>query len=169
MPKEAQKKRCSWAKVTSPEYLEYHDLEWGRPVRGDDRKLFEMLVLEGAQAGLSWECVLKKRPAFRQAFHNFDPTKVARMTDRSLEARLQNPRIIRNRLKVFSARKNAIAFLAIQQEFGSFSKYLWDHVSDKPITNKWRKMADVPTKTPLSDTISKDLKKRGMSFVGSTI
>ena len=160
-------KRCDWA-GSSPLMVEYHDQEWGVPMH-DDRKHFEMLVLEGAQAGLSWNTVLRKREAYRKAFKGFDPGKVARRTDDELEEQLKNPGIIRNRLKVFSARKNAIAFLEIQKEFGSFDAYVWRFVRGKSIDGKRKTMADIPANTAESDALSKDLKKRGMSFVGSTI
>ena len=160
-------KRCAWA-GTDPEYQAYHDKEWGRPVR-DDRVLFEMLCLEGAQAGLSWITVLKKRARYREVFANFDPVAVAALTDDYLHALLEDPGIIRNRLKVWAFRTNAQAFLAIQAEFGSFSDYLWGFVQGQSIINHPQTMADVPTSTPLSDTIAKDLKKRGFTFVGTTI
>ncbi len=159
--------RCDWAN-SSPLETEYHDTEWGVPVH-DDRKHFEMLILEGAQAGLSWETVLRKREAYRKAFKDFDPEKVACMTDEELEKQLDNPGIIRNRLKVFSARKNAIAFLKIQKEFGSFDAYIRQFVDGKPVHGNCKTIADVPAKTDESEAISKDLKKRGMSFVGPTI
>jgi len=146
----------------------YHDTEWGVPVH-DDRLHFEMLILEGAQAGLSWETVLKKRDGYRQAFKNFDVKKVANMSDEQLEALMLNPDIIRNRLKIFGARKNALAFIAIQKEFGSFDDYVWGFTGGKPIINKLKSMKDIPVTTPQSDALSKDLKKRGMTFVGSTI
>jgi len=130
---------------------------------------FEMLILEGAQAGLNWETILKKREGYRQAFHQFDPVKVSKMSDKALEKQLQNPEIVRNRLKVFSARKNALAFLAIQKEFGRFDDYVWQFVGHKPIINSWKKSEQVPATTEQSDLLSKDLKKRGMTFVGSTI
>ena len=149
-------------------YATYHDDEWGVPVY-DDRLLFEMLILEGAQAGLSWETVLRKREGYRAAFHNFIPEMVAQMTDEALEGLRDNPDIIRNRLKIYAARKNALAFLDIQREFGSFSAYLWGYVGGKPVMNDWQAMGDVPVTDNVSDAISKDLKKRGMSFVGSTI
>lgn len=167
MPK-ASLQRCHWVHDKAQFYLDYHDHEWGVPLH-DDRKHFEMLILEGAQAGLSWETVLKKRDAYREAFHQFDPVKVAAMTDNDLESCLQNPGIIRNRLKVFAARKNAQAFLRIQQEFGSFDAYIWRFVNHRPVVNRWRTPKDVPTTSPESDALSKDLKKRGMTFVGSTI
>lgn len=149
-------------------YAEYHDKEWGIPVH-DDRHLFEMLILEGAQAGLSWETVLKRREAYRELFHKFDPKKVAKMSDQDLEEILQNPKIIRNRLKVYAARTNAKVFLEIQNEHGSFDNYLWAFVDGKPIKNKRNSLKEIPPKTKESDALSKDLKKRGMTFVGSTI
>lgn len=164
----AKKTRCVWANEKNPLYVKYHDSEWGRPVH-DDQKLFEMLILEGAQAGLSWETVLNKREGYRKAFKDFDVKKVSKMTNAQLEKLLLNPAIIRNRLKVFSTRQNAIAFIAIQKEFGSFDKYIWAFVNGKPIKNKWKTIKEIPGKTEISDAISKDLKKRGMSFVGSTI
>jgi len=149
-------------------YEEYHDNEWGVPSH-DDRHLFEMLILEGAQAGLSWETVLKKREGYRQAFHNFDPSKVAAMADSELEALMHNPGIIRNRLKIFAARRNALVYLALQQEFGSFGKYLWSFVGSTPIINHPKDMSEILVTSRESDALSKDLKKRGMTFVGSTI
>ena len=146
----------------------YHDEEWGVPVH-DDRLHFEMLILEGAQAGLSWDTVLKKREGYRRVFKGFDLQKVAQMRDDELEALRQDAGIIRNRLKIYGARKNAIAFLNIQQEFGSYDKYVWGFVNGKPIVNAWTSFQDVPVTTPESDALSKDLKKRGMTFVGSTI
>ena len=162
------KKRCWWTNPKNSLYIAYHDEEWGQPTY-DDRPLFEFLVLEGAQAGLSWETILNKRAGYRKAFHNFDVEKVAAMTDADLEKLRQNPEIIRNRLKIESARRNARVFLDIQKEFGSFSKYYWDYVDGTPIQNHWAKKEDVPTETDLSHQISKDLKKRGMNFVGPTI
>lgn len=159
--------RCAWVKDNALTQT-YHDKEWGVPVH-DDRKHFEMLILEGAQAGLSWLTVLRKREAYRKAFKGFNPKNVARMTDEELEEQLKNPGIIRNRLKVFAARKNAIVFLAIQKEFGSFDAYVWRFVGGKPIDGKRQTVNDIPAKTAESDALSKDLKKRGMSFVGSTI
>ncbi|WP_035255504.1 DNA-3-methyladenine glycosylase I [Desulfatiglans anilini] len=159
-------KRCDWANSNLLEH--YHDEEWGAPVH-DDRKHFEMLILEGAQAGLSWETVLRKREAYREVFKGFDPEKVARMTDGELEEQLKNPGIIRNRLKVFAMRKNAIVFLNIQKEFGSFDAYIWQWVNGKSINGKRKTIKDVPARTAESDALSNDLKKRGMSFVGSTI
>lgn len=161
-------KRCFGNGPDKEFYAEYHDKEWGIPVH-DDTRLFEMLILEGAQAGLSWETILKRRKGYREAFHNFDPVKVAAMNDEELDQLKSDQRIIRNQLKISAARKNACVFLEIQKEFGSFDRYLWKFVNDKPIVNKWKSMQDVPTTTPISDAISKDLKKRGMSFVGSTI
>jgi DNA-3-methyladenine glycosylase I len=162
------KKRCPWVGIGKPHYEHYHDTEWGVPVH-DDRKHFEMLILEGAQAGLSWETILKRRDGYRKVFKAFIPQKVARMTDSELEALLLDSGIIRNRLKVFSARKNAVAFLAIQKEFGSFNGYVWRFVEGQPKVNVRQSLRDVPTHTAESDALSKDLKKRGMSFVGSTI
>ncbi len=149
-------------------YERYHDQEWGVPVH-DDRYLFEMLILEGAQAGLSWETILNKREGYRTAFHNFDAEKVAAMSDTALEELRTNPGIVRNRLKISATRNNAKVFLAIRQEYGSFDAYLWQYVSGKPIQNTWTKHDEVPINTPVSDALSKDLKKRGMRFVGSTI
>lgn len=163
-----KKKRCFGGELGKEFYAHYHDHEWGVPSH-DDQHLFEMLILEGAQAGLSWETVLKKREGYRKAFHNFDPSKVAMMSDDELEALRQNPEIIRNRLKIYGARQNALAFLRIQQEFGSFDCYVWNFIKGKPLMNYWRQFKDVPARTPESDALSKDLKKRGMTFVGSTI
>ena len=160
--------RCGWVGNNKPWYEAYHDTEWGVPVH-DDRLHFEMLILEGAQAGLSWETILKRREGYRIAFKQFDPHAVAAMTDEELEMQLGNPAIIRNRLKVFSARKNAAVFIKIQQEFGSFDAYVWQFVGGKPIINHPRTLKDIPTSSVESDALSKDLKKRGMSFVGSTI
>ena len=159
------KTRCSWLPLDKPDYTHYHDTEWGVPVH-DDRRLFEMLILEGAQAGLSWYTILKRRDGYREAFKHFDPRQVARMTDAELEKILATSNIIRNRLKVFSVRKNAVAFLAIQKEFGTFDTYLWRVVGGTPKISRPKK---TPVSTPESDALSKDLKKRGMSFVGSTI
>ncbi|WP_123035588.1 DNA-3-methyladenine glycosylase I [Haliea alexandrii] len=159
--------RCGWC-GSDPLYVAYHDEEWGVPVRHDPT-LFEFLVLEGAQAGLSWITVLRKRQGYHASFAGLDPNKVATFSDAELDKALLNPGIVRNRLKVYSARKNARAFLEVQASAGSFSKYLWQHVDNKPITNQWHTLAEVPARTTLSDTISKDLKRRGFSFVGSTI
>ena len=160
--------RCAWVGLDKPDYAHYHDAEWGVPVH-DDQKHFEFLILEGAQAGLSWYTILKRRIGYRKAFKNFDPKKVAAMTDSELEALMQNQEIIRNRLKIFAARKNAIAFLVIQKEFGSFDNYVWRFVGGKPIINHPKTLKDIPSTSKESDALSKDLKKRGMSFVGSTI
>lgn len=162
------KKRCFGNKPGQELYARYHDHEWGIPSH-DDRHLFEMLILEGAQAGLSWETILKRREGYRKAFHDFDPKKVAKLDDATLEALRHDPAIIRNRLKITSARQNARVFLRIQEEFGSFDRYLWSFVKGKPIVNHRKSLKEVPAKTPESDALSKDLKKRGMNFVGSTI
>ena len=159
--------RCSWCE-SDPLYQHYHDKEWGIPVY-DDRKLFEFLTLEGAQAGLSWLTILKKREGYRKVFANFEVEKVARFTDKKLEKLLQDPSIIRNRLKVFSTRSNAKAFIKIQKEFGSFSQYNWMFVNGKPIQNEWEALNQVPATSIESDEFSKNLKKRGFKFVGSTI
>lgn len=160
--------RCAWVPTNNPKYQKYHDEEWGVPVY-DDGKLFEMLILEGAQAGLSWETVLKKREGYKAAFCGFDVEKCSMLTDEELEKLMQNPNIIRNRLKIFSVRKNALTLIKIQEEFGSFSDYIWKFVDKKPIINNFTSISQIPVKTEISDKISKDLKKRGMSFVGSTI
>jgi len=160
--------RCTWVPQDKPDYIHYHDTEWGRPVH-DDRKLFEMLILEGAQAGLSWYAILKRREGYRKAFKNFEPAKVSNMTDGQLERVLASGDVIRNRLKIFSTRKNARVFLSIQKEFGSFDAYVWRFVGGKPKVNRPKTMKDIPQSTAESDVLSKDLKKRGMSFVGSTI
>lgn len=160
--------RCPWVGQNKPHYELYHDSEWGVPVH-DDHKHFEMLLLEGAQAGLNWETILKKRNGYYNAFKKFNPIEVARMTDVELEALLLNPNIVRNRLKVFSARKNAHVFLAIQAEFGSFDNYVWRFVQGRTLVNKPRTLNEVPARTDESDALSRDLKQRGMSFVGSTI
>lgn len=162
------KKRCFGSTPGKEFYAEYHDKEWGIPVH-DDRRLFEMLILEGAQAGLSWETILKRRDEYRKVFHHFDPNKVAKMTDQDLNKALQNPGIIRNRLKIYAARQNAIVFLQIQKEFGSFSNYVWNYVKGKPIVTRKKSLKELPASTPISDALSKDLKKRGMTFVGPTI
>ncbi|MEO0410121.1 MAG: DNA-3-methyladenine glycosylase I, partial [Cyanobacteria bacterium P01_A01_bin.135] len=162
------KSRCFGNKPGQDLYAAYHDKEWGVPVH-DDHKHFEMLVLEGAQAGLSWETVLKKREGYRQAFKGLIPAKVAAMTDSELEALRQDTSIIRNRLKIYAARRNAQAFLAIQEKFGSYDAYVWKFVEGRPIVNHWDTFEAVPVTTPQSDALSKDLKRRGMTFVGSTI
>ncbi len=159
------KKRCFGKQEL---YITYHDEQWGVPVH-DDQPLFEMLILEGAQAGLSWETILKRRQGYQAAFHNFDVIKVANMSDQQLEALRQDQAIIRNRLKIYSARTNAQIFIKIQKEFGSFNHYLWTFVNHTPIINHWQKLTDVPVTTKESDALSTDLKKRGMKFVGSTI
>ena len=159
--------RCDWC--TSDEiYIDYHDKEWGEPVY-DDLVLFEMINLEGAQAGLSWITVLKKRDHYRKVFDNFNPEKIAEYSDAKRAELLSDAGIIRNRLKVYGVRKNAIAFLKIHEEFGSFDKYIWNFVKGKPIINKWKDMSKVPAVTEISTTMSKDLKKRGFTFVGPTI
>ena len=160
------KPRCPWP--IDDLYVAYHDAEWGVPVH-DDRLLFEFLILEGAQAGLSWHIILKKRDSYRKAFDQFDPEKVARFNKTRLAKLLANPGIIRNRLKISAAVKNARSFLAVQEEFGSFDKYIWRFVEGRPIHNAHRTMKDVPARTPVSDAMSKDLKQRGFTFVGSTI
>ncbi len=159
-------KRCEWPKNELA--LKYHDEEWGVPLH-DDGKLFEFVVLEGAQAGLSWDTILRKREAYRRAFDDFDVTKVARYTDKRIEKLLQNDGIIRNRLKIKSAVTNAKAFMRVQDEFGSFDKYIWGFLDGKPIVNKWRESSQIPATSSASDTISKDMKQRGFSFVGPTI
>ena len=160
-------KRCAWC-LGSPAYIRYHDREWGRPVH-DDRVLFEFLILEGAQAGLSWSTILAKRENYRRAFADFDAAKVARFTAARVKKLLADPGIVRNRLKVEGTVKNAKAFLAVQREFGSFDAYLWRFLGGRPIVNRPRKVGDVPASTPESDALSKDLKRRGFTFVGTTI
>ncbi|WP_131782442.1 DNA-3-methyladenine glycosylase I [Legionella gresilensis] len=161
-------KRCAWSPENKPDYQLYHDKEWGVPVH-DDIKHFEMLALEGAQAGLSWYTILKRREGYRRAFKNFDPVIVACMSDDELEKILATGDIIRNRLKVFSVRQNASVFIAIQKEFKSFDTYVWSYIGNKPKVNRPKILNDIPAHTIESDALSKDLKKRGMSFVGSTI
>ncbi|HBN22319.1 MAG TPA: DNA-3-methyladenine glycosylase I [Holosporales bacterium] len=168
MKENLNKQRCFGNKEGQDFYAHYHDHEWGIPAH-DDQKLFEFLILEGAQAGLNWETILKKRSGYQKAFCNFDPQKVATMGDEDLETLRHDPEIIRNRLKIQSARKNARVFLDIQKEFGSFDRYLWAFVNNKQVRNHWESFKDVPTETPESIALSKDLKKRGMSFVGPTI
>jgi DNA-3-methyladenine glycosylase I len=160
------KTRCSWART--PLGIAYHDKEWGVPVH-DDRVLFEFITLEGAQAGLSWETILQKREGYRKAFAGFDPARVARYTPARIERLLLDPGIVRNRLKVESTVRNAKAFLAVQREFGSFDAYVWQFVGGRPIVNRWSKLGQVPARTAESDALSRDLKKRGFKFVGSTI
>lgn len=161
------KQRCSWA-GNDPDMVEYHDCDWGVPVN-EDRKLFEMLILEGAQAGLSWSTILKRRENYQQAFDHFDAEKVANYDKKKIASLLQDKGIIRNKLKVNAAVTNARCFLEIQKEFGSFSAYIWQFVGGKPIVNHWKTEDEVPVTTPESDQMSKDLKKRGFKFVGSTI
>ena len=161
-------KRCNWALGQDDAYVAYHDDEWGVPTY-DDTTLFEFLILEGAQAGLSWATILKKREGYRRNFANFDVAKVARFTDKRMEKILTDPGIVRNRLKVASAVTNAKNFIKVQKEFGSFSDYIWGFVNHKPKQNRWTTMKDVPATTAESDLMSKDLKKRGFKFVGSTI
>jgi DNA-3-methyladenine glycosylase I len=158
--------RCAWART--PLSIAYHDVEWGVPVH-DDRILFEFLTLEGAQAGLSWETILNKREAYRAAFADFDPVRVARFTPARIERLLKNPGIVRNRLKINSTVTNAKAFLAVQADFGTFDAYLWDFVGGAPCVNKWRSFQQVPPRTAESDALSRDLLRRGFKFVGSTI
>lgn len=159
--------RCKWC-GNDPLYIKYHDEEWGVPVH-DDQKLFEMLILEGAQAGLSWITVLKKRENYRKAFNNFDVLKVSRYSEKKIAKLLENPGIIRNRLKVNATVTNAKAFLEVQKEFGHFDKYIWQFVNHKPIINKFKLLSKLPSNTEVSDLMSKDLKKRGFKFIGSTI
>jgi DNA-3-methyladenine glycosylase I len=161
-------KRCAWVGANNPLMLEYHDREWGVPIH-DDQKHFEFLVLEAAQAGLSWSIVLKKREGYRRAFSDFDPEKVARYTEKRIDNLTLNPAIIRNRLKIKAAIRNAQAFLTIQQEFGSFDAYCWRFVEGRPKLNRWKSTRQVPATSPESDAFSKDLKRRGFSFVGSTV
>ncbi len=160
-------KRCEWAN-SDEAYIVYHDTEWGMPVH-DDRKLFEMLILEGAQAGLSWLTVLKRRENYRKAYGNFDPVKIAQWDQEKIASLLQNPGIIRNRLKVEAARSNARAFLHTAGEYGSFDTFIWSFVGGRPIRNSWKDIKEIPATTPESDRMSKDLKKRGFRFVGPTI
>lgn len=160
--------RCKWAEGVNLNYISYHDTEWGVPV-SDDQVQFEFLILEGAQAGLSWSTILNKREGYRKLFADFDPQKVARFTPQRVEKMLLDPAIVRNRLKVASAVTNAKAFLAVQKEFGSFSEYIWGFVGGKPVQNKFRQDNEIPATSSISDALSKDLKKRGFKFVGSTI
>ena len=163
----SEKTRCGWVEGI-PIFEAYHDTEWGRPVH-DDRRLFEMLILEGAQAGLSWLTILKRRESYRKAFDNFEPEKVAAYDDKKIQELLADEGIIRNRLKVNAAVINARLFLKVAEEYGSFDKFIWSYVDDTPIINHPKKLEDIPATTPLSDRISKDLKKMGFKFVGSTI
>ena len=160
-------KRC-WGEIEDPLMRDYHDLEWGTPIH-DDRKIFEFLILEGMQAGLNWMMILKKRESFRRAFKGFDPAKVARLTGRDVERLLADPTIIRNRLKIEAAITHAKRFLEVEKEFGSFDRYIWGFVGGKPVQSRLKSFAEMPSRTPLSDAISKDLKARGFKFVGSTI
>jgi DNA-3-methyladenine glycosylase I len=162
-----EKNRCPWC-LKFDQYIQYHDEEWGVPVH-DDLTHFEFLILEGAQAGLSWSMILKKREGYRELFANFDPQKVARFTEARVEKILENPAIVRNRLKVFAAVNNAKRFLEVQKEFGSFDQYIWGFVNHKPIVNKWKSLKEIPATTAESDALSKDLSKRGFKFVGSTV
>ncbi|MEX0715191.1 MAG: DNA-3-methyladenine glycosylase I [Planctomycetaceae bacterium] len=165
-PNDSEPVRCPWA--VGEQYALYHDREWGVPVH-DDRALFEFLLLEGAQAGLSWETILKKRENYRAAFDDFDPAVIVKYGKQKIEALLANPGIVRNRLKVESTVKNARAFLAVQEECGTFDAYVWEFVGGETKQNRWKSMSDVPARTTESDALSKDLKRRGFTFVGSTI
>jgi DNA-3-methyladenine glycosylase I len=167
MTEEAMDKRCTWC-GSDPQYVAYHDEDWGVPVY-DDRLLFEMLVLEGAQAGLSWLTILKKRANYKQAFHDFDAARIARYDQQEIDRLMQDAGIVRNRLKIESAVKNARGVLQIREDFPSFADYLWRYVDSKQIVNKWEKLSDIPAHTEISDQLSKDLKKRGFNFVGPTI
>jgi DNA-3-methyladenine glycosylase I len=164
---DSQPSRCPWS-LSTPQYRDYHDQEWGRPCH-DEQRLFEMLLLEGAQAGLSWRTILEKREGYRLLFDQFDAKKMARYTDAQLEKKLLDARIVRNRLKVFGFRRNARAYLKLCEEFGSLDAWLWQQVGGQPVINHWTAMGQVPASTPLSDSISKALKKRDFTFVGSTI
>ena len=162
------KPRCAWVPIGDTLYEEYHDTEWGVPVF-EDRTIFEFLVLESAQAGLSWITVLRKRENYRKAFADFDPQKIARFSSKKVQQLLSNSGIIRNRLKIEAAINNAQRFLEVQKEFGTFSKYIWDFVDGKPIRNKWKKFSDLPVTTPQAEALSKDLKERGFKFLGPTV
>jgi DNA-3-methyladenine glycosylase I len=166
--RDAPPKRCAWVNLENQLMREYHDQEWGVPTH-DDRRHFEFLVLEAAQAGLSWSIVLKKREGYRRAFSDFDPEKVARYSEARIDKLTANPGIVRNRLKIAAAVKNARAFLAVQEEFGSFDAYAWRFVDGRPRQNRWRAMREIPPTTAESDAFSRDLKRRGFSFVGSTV
>jgi DNA-3-methyladenine glycosylase I len=165
---EQQRKRCAWVGLTDPLMREYHDREWGVPVH-DDRRHFEFLVLEGAQAGLSWSIVLKKREGYRRAFSEFDPAKVARFSEKRIQKLLIDPGIIRNRMKIAATVRNARAFLDVQKEFGSFDDYCWRFVDGRPRQNRWKSIKQIPATSAESDALSKDLKQRGFGFVGSTV
>jgi DNA-3-methyladenine glycosylase I len=160
--------RCAWTANASPSMLDYHDREWGVPLH-DDRALFEFLILEGAQAGLSWDTILKKRQNYRRAFDDFDATRIARYGEEDVQRLLADPGIVRNRLKIHAAIVNAQKVLDVQQEFGSFDSYVWEFVGGRPIKNEFRSLAEIPAKTAQSDAMSKDLQRRGFKFVGSTI
>lgn len=159
--------RCAWA-LSSQQYIDYHDQEWGLPCH-DDRKLFEMLILEGVQAGLSWSLILKKRDGYRRAFDNFDANKIANYDDQKVTELLANPEIVRNRLKIQAAIQNATAFLALQSQHGSFDAYIWQFVGGRPRQNAWQTLQEIPASTRESDVMSKELKRRGFTFVGTTI
>ena len=161
-------KRCGWCENTYPEYIRYHDEEWGVPVHNDQTQ-FEFLLLEGAQAGLSWSTILNKRAGYRKAFENFVVEKVASFDEKKIQSLLNNPDIVRNQLKIRTAVTNAQKFIEVQQEFGSFDQYIWRFVKGKPLINQWKTLSDIPSTTRESDALSKDLKKRGFKFVGSTI
>jgi DNA-3-methyladenine glycosylase I len=167
MQKADDASRCGWC-GSDPLYVEYHDNEWGNPVH-DDRRLFEMLILEGAQAGLSWLTILRKRNGYRSAFDRFDARKISRYDAKKVRSLLSDERIVRNRLKILSTIDNAKSFLAIQKEFGSFDAYIWQFTGGKPVRNAWKSLKELPSKTAESDAMSKDLKRRGFRFVGSTI
>ena len=166
--KKAEKKRCGWSRLSNPRYLKYHDEQWGVPLHAE-RKLFEMLVLEGQQAGLSWETILNKRENFRKAFDGFDPKRVARFGESRVRRLLRDAGIIRNRMKIRAAIANARAFLNVQRECGTFDRYIWNFAEGKPVPNRWKTRKQVPARTTASDAMSKDLKQRGFRFVGSTI
>ena len=168
MPKKKTLSRCPWVDLSKPDYVAYHDEEWGVPVH-DDRLMFEFLILEGAQAGLNWYTVLQKRENYRRAFDRFNPKKVAKYGENLIKVLLENSGIIRNRLKIQAAVTNAQCFLDVQKEFGSFDRYIWEFVRGKPIVHTLKRLSDYPATSPESDTLSKDLKKRGFKFVGSTI
>ncbi len=162
------RQRCQWSGIDKDDYIAYHDKEWGVPVR-DDTRQFEFLTLESAQAGLSWLTILRKREGYRRAFADFDVNKVARFTDKRIDKLLENPGIVRNRLKVQAAVNNARRFIEVQEAFGSFSDYIWGFVDGEPVQNRWRSMQEVPATTPQSDALSKDLRQRGFKFIGSTV
>ncbi len=162
-----ERKRCEWG-TTSALYIDYHDTEWGVPVH-DERKLFEFLILEGAQAGLSWSTILNKRQAYLQAFDNFEPAKIANYDEAKVQALLANPGIVRNRLKIQAAIQNARSYLKVQDRYGSFDTYIWQFVNGRPIQNNWKRLQEIPATTQESDAMSKELKKLGFTFVGSTI